>query len=147
MHPETKIVRHVKVKGLSSPYNGETIYWATRRGKHPEVKASVARKLKSQKGKCNYCHLNFLPEDIIETDHIIPRSAGGGNTTDTLQLLHKHCHNVKTKLDLKTIRRYKFRKGWDKVYKRLQGQFEKSNLRFHPPKPVRNLISKRFYFR
>ncbi len=54
MHPETKITRHIKVKGEASPYNGETIYWASRRGKHPEVKASVARMLKRQKGKCNY---------------------------------------------------------------------------------------------
>ncbi len=38
-----------------------------------------------------------------------------------------YCHDVKTKTDLKTIRRYKFRKGWEKVYKRIQGQFEKSN--------------------
>ena len=127
MHSETKIIRHIKVKGEASPYNGKTIYWASRRGKHPEVKASIARMLKRQKGKCNYCHLDFLPEDIIETDHITPRNAGGDNSTDNLQLLHKHCHDVKTKTDLKTIRRYKFRKGWDKVYKRIQGQFEKSN--------------------
>ncbi len=101
MHQETKITRHTKVKGEASPYNGETIYWASRRGKHPEVKTTVARKLKRQKGKCNYCHLNFLPEDIIEIDHIIPRTAGGDNTTDNLQLLHKHCHDVKTKADFK----------------------------------------------
>ncbi len=126
-HPETKIIRHIKVKGEASPYNGETLYWASRRGKHPEMKASVARMLKSQKGKCNICLLNFLPEDIIETDHIIPRKAGGDNSKDNLQLIHKHCHDVKTKTDLETIRRYKYRKGWDKVYKRFQGQFEKSN--------------------
>lgn len=126
-HTETKITRHIKVKGEASPYNGDTIYWASRRGKHPEVKASVARMLKKQKGKCNSCHLNFLPEDLIIKDHIIPRKAGGDNSSDNLQLLHKHCHDVKTKEDLKTIRRYKFRKEWEKVYKRFQGQFEKSN--------------------
>ena len=127
MHPETKIIRHIKVKSEASPYNGNTLYWTTRRGKHPEVKPSIARMLKSQKGKCNQCHLNFLPEDKIEIDHVTPRAAGGDNSTDNLQLLHKHCHDVKTKADLKTIRRYKFRKGWEKVYKRFQGQFEKSN--------------------
>ncbi len=34
---------------------------------------------------------------------------------------------LRLKRILKTILRYKFRKGWEKVYKRFQGQFEKSN--------------------
>jgi len=126
MHPETKIVRHIKVKGDASPYDGNNTYWASRIGKHPEVKNSIARLLKKQKGKCNYCELTFKPEDKIERDHIIPRQAGGNKLKDNLQLLHKHCHDVKTKTDLKTVKRYKIRKGWDKVYKKFQGQFEKS---------------------
>ena len=125
-HSETKIVRHIKVKGDASPYDGNNTYWATRMGKHPEVKNSIARLLKKQKGKCNYCELTFKPEDKIERDHIIPRQAGGNKLKDNLQLLHKHCHDVKTKTDLKTIKRYKIRKGWDKVYKKYQSQFEKS---------------------
>ena len=125
MHPETKIVRHVKVKGDASPFDGNTTYWASRMGRHPEVKSSVAKLLKKQKGKCNQCHLTFKPEDKIETDHIVPRQAGGHKYKDNLQLLHKHCHDVKTKQDLKTIRRYKIRKVWDRHYKRVQGQFEK----------------------
>ena len=124
-HSETKITRHIKVKGDSSPYDGNSNYWATRMGKHPEVKASVARLLKKQKGKCNHCHLTFKPGDIIETDHVVPRQAGGHKYKDNLQLLHKHCHDVKTKQDLKTIRRYKIRKVWDRHYKRIQGQFDK----------------------
>lgn len=126
IHPETKIVRHIKVKGETSPYDGNSNYWASRMGKHPEIKSSVARLLKKQKGKCNHCELIFKPGDKIETDHIVPRQAGGHKYKDNLQLLHKHCHDVKTKQDLKTIKRYKFRKGWDKVNKMFQGQFEKS---------------------
>ena len=91
------------------------------------VKGSTARLLKKQKGKCNYCSLIFKPEDKIETDHIIPQKAGGHKFKDNLQLLHKHCHDVKTKTDLDTIRRYKFRKEWEKIYRRIQLQFEKSN--------------------
>jgi len=125
MHSETKIVRHVKVKGDSSPYNGNTNYWASRMGKHPEVKASVARLLKKQKGKCNWCELTFKPEEKIETDHIVPLQAGGHKYKDNLQLLHKHCHDVKTKQDLETIRRHKIRKCWDRHYKRIQNQFVK----------------------
>ena len=126
-HSETSIIRHIKVKGDASPYDGNTTYWAARMGKHPEVKASVARLLKKQKGKCNQCNLTFKPEDKIETDHIVPHQAGGNKLKDNLQLLHKHCHDVKTKQDLKTIRRYKIRKVWDRHYKRIQRQFEELN--------------------
>ena len=124
-HTETKIVRHVKVKGNASPFDGNTNYWATRMGRHPEVKASVARLLKKQKGTCNHCNLTFKPGDKIEEDHIVALQAGGNKLQDNLQLLHKHCHDVKTKQDLETIRRYKYRKVWDRHYKRIQGQFDK----------------------
>ena len=127
MHSEVKIIRHTKVKDNSSPYDGNSIYWASRMGKHPEVKGSIARLLKKQKGKCKQCGLIFKPEDKIEIDHVVPQKAGGNNLKDNLQVLHKHCHDVKTKTDLVTFYRYKIRKGWDKVYKRFQGQFEKSS--------------------
>ena len=127
MHPETKIIRHTKVKGEASPFDGNSVYWASRMGKHPEVKGSVARLLKKQKGKCKYCGLTFRPEDKIETDHIIPRKAGGKNIIDNLQVLHKHCHDVKTKTDLMTIKRYKIHKEWEKVYKKFQNQFDSLN--------------------
>ncbi|MEM8676931.1 MAG: HNH endonuclease [Cyanobacteria bacterium P01_G01_bin.67] len=103
LHSQTKISRHVKVKGTASPYNGDTTYWASRMGKHPEVKASVARLLKKQKGRCNHCQLTFRPEDKIEIDHIVPTKAGGHKYRDNLQVLHKHCHDYKTKQDLETI--------------------------------------------
>ena len=127
LYTKTKIVRHIKVKGNSSPYDGNLIYWASRMGKHPEIKNSIARLLKIQKGKCNHCELTFKTEDKIERDHIVPRSAGGSKLKDNLQLLHKHCHDIKTKTDLETIRRYKYRKVWNRHYKQIQGQFEKLN--------------------
>ncbi|NER39935.1 MAG: HNH endonuclease [Oscillatoria sp. SIO1A7] len=55
--------------------------------------------LKKQKGKCNQCGHYFMPEDLIEVDHIIPRSQGGSDKYDNLQLLHRHCHDVKTAQD------------------------------------------------
>lgn len=116
-HSETKIEYHTKVKGTDSPYNGDSKYWATRMGKHPEVKPTVARLLKKQKGKCHHCNLTFQPEDIIETDHIVPQKAGGHKYKDNLQLLHKHCHDVKTKDDLKLIKRYKSMKSYQKNQK------------------------------
>ena len=116
-HPQVEIEYHTKVKGIDSPYNGDSKYWATRMGKHPEVKSTVARLLKKQKGKCNQCNLTFQPEDIIETDHTVPQKAGGHKYKDNLQLLHKHCHDVKTKEDLKLIKRHKSIKSYQKNQK------------------------------
>ncbi|MGL4881792.1 MAG: group II intron reverse transcriptase/maturase [Waterburya sp.] len=113
-HHKIAIKRHIKVKGIKSPYDGDTLYWAKRKGSHPELKAPTAKMLKKQKGKCNWCGLTFRSEDLIETDHIIPRAIGG-NLKDNLQLLHKHCHDIKTKEDLKAIKQHKVQKEWQKT--------------------------------
>ena len=125
-HQETSIIRHVKVKGDSSLFNGDNNYWASRMGKHPEMKASLASHLKKQKGKCNYCGLTFKPEELLEIDHKVPLKAGGHKYKDNLQVLHRHCHDKKTKADLMTIKRYKIRQEWCKVSKKIQKQFEES---------------------
>lgn len=65
-------------------------------GKHPEAPTRVATLLKMQKGKCTHCGLFFHHEDLMEIDHKIPRSQGGKESYDNLQLLHGHCHDVKT---------------------------------------------------
>ena len=105
-HSKIKITRHIKVKGTNSPYNGDNIYWASRMGKHPEIKTALAEKLKKQKGKCNWCNLTFQEGDVIETDHIIPKKIGGNNYKDNLQLLHRHCHDNKTSLENETINQF-----------------------------------------
>ena len=121
-HPTTPIVRHTKVKGVSSLYDGNTNYWASRMGKHPEISGSVARMLKKQKGKCNMCNLTFREDDVIEKDHIIPKALGG-NYKDNIQLLHGHCHDEKTKDDLIAIKKHKAIKSYQKFIKR----FDKSD--------------------
>ncbi len=68
-------------------------------GQHPEVKTSVARRLLRQLGKCAHCRLTLKPGDLWEIDHIQPKAKGGGNGYDNLQLLHKHCHDLKTRKD------------------------------------------------
>jgi RNA-directed DNA polymerase len=98
-HSETPIVRHVKVKGEASPYDGNLVYWSSRMGKHPEVSHIVATLLKRQKGKCAYCEMHFTNESVMEVDHIIPKSKGGKNEYKNLQLLHRHCHDEKTASD------------------------------------------------
>ena len=98
-HPDTKTIRYVKVKGDASPYDGNLIYWSSRMGKHPQMRSRTASLLKKQKGKCKWCGLNFKDEDVIELDHVIPSSKGGKDEYKNWQLLHRHCHDEKTRTD------------------------------------------------
>ncbi|NET84027.1 MAG: group II intron reverse transcriptase/maturase [Moorea sp. SIO1F2] len=101
-HSKTEIIRHTKVKGNSSPYNGDLIYWSTRMSKHPEMSKQKAKLLKRQKGKCAHCNLTFRNEDLMETHHIKPRAQGGNDQLKNLELLHLHCHDEKHRMKLKT---------------------------------------------
>jgi RNA-directed DNA polymerase len=98
-HSSTEIKRYVKVKGEKSPYDGDMTYWSTRMGEHPEMPKRLATLIKRQKGKCPECGLTFRDEDLLEIDHIIPKSQGGKDRYDNLQLLHRHCHDKKTARD------------------------------------------------
>ena len=98
-HVGTPIVRHIKVKGDASPFDGNWTYWSKRRGEYPETSNRVATLIKRQKGICPHCGLYFTSTDTVEVDHIKPTSLGGKDTYNNLQLLHKHCHNTKTATD------------------------------------------------
>jgi RNA-directed DNA polymerase len=98
-HSDTPIVRHIKVKGVASPFDGNWTYWSKRRGEYPGTPNRVASLIKRQKGICSHCGLYFTSTDVVEVDHIKPTSLGGRDTYDNLQLLHKHCHDAKTATD------------------------------------------------
>ncbi len=98
-HKHTEKVEYVKVKGESSPYDGNLVYWSTRMGEHPEMSKRTTSLLKKQKGKCTHCGLYFKDGDVTEIDHIIPKSQGGRDTNENRQLLHRHCHDNKTASD------------------------------------------------
>jgi RNA-directed DNA polymerase len=68
-------------------------------GAHPELPKSIAILLKQQKGKCARCGLVLTAEDIWENDHIVPVIAGGTDDLKNRQLLHRHCHDNKTRED------------------------------------------------
>jgi RNA-directed DNA polymerase len=107
LHSDTAIIRHVKVKGKASTYDGDIVYWATRRGTHPETSAVVAKLLKKQKGKCAFCGLHFQPGDLMEKDHHTPKALGGKDEMSNYKLYHRHCHDTKTVKDLKAIELFK----------------------------------------
>ncbi|NEQ73090.1 MAG: group II intron reverse transcriptase/maturase [Okeania sp. SIO2C9] len=106
-HSDVSIIRHIKVKGSKSPYDGDWTYWSNRIGKYPGVRKEVATLLKRQKNKCAFCGLTFRSTDLMEVDHIKPRSKGGDNTLKNKQLLHRHCHDSKTASDNKTYPQFK----------------------------------------
>jgi RNA-directed DNA polymerase len=98
-HSEVSIRRHVKVQGKRSPFDGDFIYWATRRGKDPTLPRSLAKLLRLQSGKCRHCGLYFQAGDLMEIDHLIPKTLGGAVGLENCQLLHRHCHDQKTAKD------------------------------------------------
>ncbi|HEW98598.1 MAG: group II intron reverse transcriptase/maturase [Candidatus Parabeggiatoa sp. nov. 3] len=100
-HSDTKIVRHVKVKGSKHIFDGDTVYWVKRGQKDPTISTSVQKLLKLQNGKCKWCNLEFICDEIMEVDHIKPRKEGGKDVYTNLQLLHGHCHDTKTLDDIR----------------------------------------------
>lgn len=94
---ETPIVRHKKIAGYKSIYDNDLVYWSER-GRALGNRAfskSILRILRNQNNKCNICNLKFLPGDVIEIDHIVPKASGGANHYGNLQALHGHCHDRK----------------------------------------------------
>jgi RNA-directed DNA polymerase len=90
-HASVPIVRHAKVRGSASPYDGNWSYWAARRGRYPGVPRRLAALLKKQQGRCEACRLFFKPDDLIESHHL------DGNRSDNryinLAAVHRHCHD------------------------------------------------------
>jgi len=89
----------VKILGDYSPYNGDNLYWGKRTINKGTWNIRQRKLIKSQKGCCPYCKTPFLIDSVVEIDHIIPSSKGGKDVYSNLQLLHKHCHILKTRED------------------------------------------------
>lgn len=96
-HSKISIKRHAKVKGNASPFDGNLIYWAQKTGKSLLIPDYKARLIREQHGHCGICGDLFIPDDIIERDHIIPKSLGGLNRRDNVHAVHRYCHQQKTK--------------------------------------------------
>lgn len=95
-HGDCHVTKHIKVKGNVSPYDGNDVYWANRMGRSVELPVRVTKLLKQQEGKCSECGTHFRDGDVLEVDHITPKSQGGKDTYSNYQLLHGHCHDKKS---------------------------------------------------
>ena len=102
----TPIIRHIKVKGTASPFDGElTQYWEKRQtklGKSHWAKGSKNEQVaKQQNWKCSNCRQSLFNGEDIETHHIVPVKYGGSDDAENLIHLHSACHkqeHSKTKL-------------------------------------------------
>jgi hypothetical protein len=53
-------------------------------------------KLREQGGNCVACAKPVLAHQLADGDHVVAWSEGGATTAENLQILHRHCHQVKT---------------------------------------------------
>jgi len=92
-------IKHIKVAGNKSPFDGDYIYWAKRLAKYSGLPYSTVKLMIVQQFKCTICNSPFLHGERMEIDHIIPKSRGGSDKYDNLQLIHRICHIGKTRDD------------------------------------------------
>lgn len=90
---ETAIVRHTKVTGGASPYDGNWVYWTLRGRDIAERRVSLQKHIRNLRGKCARCGLYFTPFDHIEVHHVQRKADGGSDRYVNLQDLHRHCHD------------------------------------------------------
>jgi RNA-directed DNA polymerase len=92
-HDRTKIIRHVKVRGAKTPFDGDWLYWSSRMGNYPGVGPIVGRLLKRQSGRCVKCGHYFLPgQDLLERHH--KDRDRQNHQRSNLELVHRHCHDA-----------------------------------------------------
>jgi RNA-directed DNA polymerase len=90
-HASVSIVRHAKVRGTTSPYDGNWSYWASRRGTYPGIPRRLASMLKKQKGQCQVCGLFFMPDALVDLHHLDGNRHH--NKYVNLVAVHRHCHD------------------------------------------------------
>ena len=99
----TPITRFVKVIGRSSPYDPALRGYWTERKKRQVGRETYAKQrlmlLQRQEYRCALCHIQFVPGEAIETDHIIPTSQGGSDDRSNKRLVHPWCHRQRHQKD------------------------------------------------
>lgn len=95
-----KSKRHLLIKGSNTPFDRTlAIYWSTRNLKHSPYPARISNLLKQQESSCPICKKRFdiFDSKSWEVEACLPKSQGGKDHYKNLQLVHKACHNLKTK--------------------------------------------------
>ena len=81
--------KHIMVKGIKSPYDGDVAYWSERNSKLYDGMTSKA--IKKQTRKCAACGLTFMGEEKVHLHHI----DGNHENWDKKNLvaIHESCHD------------------------------------------------------
>jgi len=104
---DTKIRRHVKIKGAANPFDPQwTDYFKERlRFKIERSLKGQTKKLtlwRQQEGICPVCHQDI--EDNWHIHHIVERHKGGSDRDENLVLLHPNCHRQVHSQELKVVK-------------------------------------------
>ncbi len=86
---EIPIRRHVGLRVVKSPYDGDWVYWSQRLGQYPDMPKSKSIRLRLQDGICSGCGLHFCPDDEMVILHL-----DGNNRNfhrDNMTLVHRRC--------------------------------------------------------
>lgn len=94
---DTRIKRHVKIKGEANPYDSEwEEYFERRDGFKMELSIKGRRQLialwRKQKGICPICNQRITRETGWNNHHITARYLGGSDGNSNRVLLHENCH-------------------------------------------------------
>lgn len=95
----TRIVRHIIVKGKSSPDDPNLrYYWEKRNKKSSKSSVEIFNKKQAtvahrQDFKCPVCGQTLFNNEPLHLHHVIPRSKGGKNEVNNLLWLHLYCHH------------------------------------------------------
>ena len=96
---DIKIDRHILIRHGASPDNpDERQYWEKRAKRSTELLPTVRheRLATTQGGECPECQGTLYGDEKLEIHHRIPKSRGGSNRLDNLQLVHRTCHEQLT---------------------------------------------------
>lgn len=94
---DTKIQRHVKIRGDANPFDPkQETYFEDRLGL--KMKGSLTGRIKwlrlwwSQGKECPVCNEKITEETRWNIHHILPKSEGGKDNLSNLVMLHPNCH-------------------------------------------------------
>jgi len=81
--------KHINVKGVKSPYDGDIAYWSERNSKLYD--GSTSKALKRQNHSCKSCGLKFVGDERIHLHHV----DGNHNNWrhNNLVAIHESCHD------------------------------------------------------
>lgn len=108
---ETRIRRHVKIKGAANPFDPQwETYFEDRLGLKMKEDLTGRKVLltlwKDQEGNCPLCYQKITKETGWNIHHIRPKSEGGEDNVANLVLLHPNCHRQIHSRRLKVCSRF-----------------------------------------